>query len=106
MAIDSREVFAKLPLEERLAAEKRAAEVMDEYLTLQAVRRERKFTQVMLAKILGVTQKQVSALEKRKDMHVSTLRRTIEAMGGTLAIEARFPDRDPVVLKGISSGES
>ena len=32
---------------------------------------------------------------------ISTLRKTVEAMGGTLSLVAEFPDREPVVLSGI-----
>jgi hypothetical protein len=35
-------------------------------------------------------------------MHISTLRRSIEALGGKLSLVAEFPDRGPVVLAGIS----
>jgi hypothetical protein len=40
-------------------------------------------------------------IEKRTDMHISTMRRSIEAMGGKLSLIAEFPDRVPVVLTGI-----
>ena len=36
---------------------------------------------------------------------ISTLRKTVEAMGESLSLVAEFPDRDPVVLTGISEGE-
>jgi hypothetical protein len=55
-----------------------------------------------MAKSLHVAQKQISEIEKRTDMHISTLRRQIEAMGGSLALIAIFPDRRPVMLAGIS----
>jgi hypothetical protein len=41
---------------------------------------------------MEVEQSEISRIEKRTDMYVSTLRSYIEAMGGTLRIEARFPD--------------
>ena len=40
---------------------------------------------------------------RQTDMHISTLRRSIEAMGGKLSLMAEFPDREPVVLVGIAS---
>jgi DNA-binding XRE family transcriptional regulator len=76
---------------------------MAEEMTLQELRRARAMTQVRLAKNLGVAQKQISEIEKRTDMHISTLRRSIEAMGGKLSLVAEFPDRKPVVLSGIAS---
>ena len=90
----------------RRKIEKRAAALIAEEMTLQELRRARAMTQVRLAKNLGVAQKQVSEIEKRTDMHISTLRRSIEAMGGKLTLVAEFPDRKPVVLSGIASIDS
>jgi hypothetical protein len=36
-------------------------------------------------------------------MHISTLRRSVEALGGKLSLIAEFPDRPPVILTGIAS---
>jgi transcriptional regulator with XRE-family HTH domain len=69
------------------------------------LRRARKFTQARVAKKLGIGQDGVSKLEKRAALMISTLRKTIEAMGGSLSLVAEFPDRDPVVLSGISEDE-
>jgi hypothetical protein len=33
---------------------------------------------------------------------ISTLRKTVEAMGGSLALVAKFPDSVPVILSGIA----
>lgn len=74
-------------------------------MTLRELRKARKLTQVRLARKLGVTQDSVSRLEKRSDLLLSTLRKTIEAMGGNLSLIAEFPDRPPVVLSGIAEDE-
>jgi hypothetical protein len=58
-----------------------------------------------MAKALGIGQDGVSKLEKRADLMISTLRKTVEAMGGTLSLVAEFPDREPVVLSGIAEEE-
>lgn len=84
----------------------RAAQLHAEELTLQELRQARKLTQARMAKTLGITQDGVSRLEKRTDLLLSTLRKTVEAMGGNLFIVAEFPDRDPVVLSGIATEES
>ena len=55
-----------------------------------------------MAKTLGITQDSVSRLEKRSDLLLSTLRKTVQAMGGKLSLVAEFPDRAPVVLSGIA----
>ena len=74
-------------------------------MTLREVRRARKLTQVRMAKALGISQDGVSRLEKRSDLLLSTLRKSIEALGGHLSLVAEFPDRAPVVLSGIASVE-
>ena len=84
---------------------RRAAQLIAEEMTLQELRRARRLTQVSMAKALGISQDAVSRLEKRSDLLLSTLRKTVEAMGGSLSIVAEFPDRAPVVLSGISTSD-
>jgi DNA-binding XRE family transcriptional regulator len=83
----------------------RAAELIAEEMTLQELRRARELTQVRMAKKLGVSQDGISKLEKRSDLLLSTLRKTVEAMGGRLSLVAEFPDRKPVVLSAGSEDE-
>ena len=49
---------------------------------LQELRRARQLSQEELAERLGASQPEVSKMEGRADMYVSTIRRYIEAMGG------------------------
>ena len=86
----------------RKKVEARAAQLIAEAMTWQKLRRARKFTQVRMAKQLGIGQDGVSKLEKRADLMISTLRKAVEAMGGSLSLVAEFPDRAPVVLTGIA----
>ncbi len=58
---------------------------------LGEVRQARKFTQVALAKELGVEQSAISRIESRTDLHMSTLRNHIEGTGGKLEILAVCP---------------
>jgi transcriptional regulator with XRE-family HTH domain len=83
----------------------RAAQLIAEELTLQELRRARKLTQARMAKKLGIGQDGVSKIEKRTDLMISTLRKTVEAMGGRLSLVAEFPDRPPVTLSGIAEDE-
>ncbi len=87
----------------RKKVEARAAALIAEEMTLQELRQARKLTQVRLAKALGISQDGVSRLEKRSDLLLSTLRKSVEAMGGNLSLVAEFPDREPVVLSGIAA---
>jgi hypothetical protein len=59
-----------------------------------------------IGKALGITQDSVSRLEQRSDLLLSTLRKTVKAMGGNLSLIAEFPDRAPVVLAGIAAESS
>lgn len=101
MARNVNEMIDALPAARRRRIEKRSRALLGEEMSLQELRRAREMTQARMAKRLGVAQKQISEMEKRTDMHISTLRRSIEAMGGTLSLVAKFPDRKPVVLTGI-----
>jgi DNA-binding XRE family transcriptional regulator len=89
----------------RKKVEAHAAGLIAEEMTLQELRQARKLTQVRMAKVLGISQDGVSRLEKRSDLLLSTLRKSVEAMGGNLSLVAEFPDREPVVLSGIAEVE-
>src|ERR1700689_324410 len=105
MPITLKDKMKELSPAQRKKVKARAAELIAEEMTLRELRRARKLTQVEVAKTLGVTQDSVSRLEKRSDLLLSTLRKTVEAMGGNLSLVAEFPDREPVVLSGISGDE-
>ena len=85
--------------------EDRAAELIAEEMSLRDLRRARKLTQARVAKVLGVTQDSVSRLEKRSDLLLSTLRKTVKAVGGDVRIIAEFPDRAPVALSELSEDD-
>jgi DNA-binding XRE family transcriptional regulator len=103
MPIDIEDIIKTLPIERQQKIAKRTAELIAETLTLQELRRARAMTQVKMAKKLGIAQKQISEIEKRTDMHISTLRRSVEALGGKLSLVVEFPDRKPVKLTGIKA---
>jgi DNA-binding XRE family transcriptional regulator len=60
--------------------------------SLSSLRKSRGLSQAQLARRLGISQSDVSKLEKRPDVRLSTLRAAVEAMGATLRVEAAFPD--------------
>ena len=101
MPVNVNDKIRSLPAPQRRKVEARAAELMAEEMTLRELRRARKLTQVRLAKTLKINQDSVSRLEKRSDLLLSTLRKAVEAMGGTLSLVAKFPDRRPVVLSAL-----
>lgn len=106
MPVNVNEIIRKLSPGERKRVKDRAAEIIAEEMSLRDLRKARKLTQARVAKSLGITQDSVSRLEKRSDLLLSTLRKTVRAMGGEVRIIAEFPDRAPVVLAKFSGVDS
>jgi transcriptional regulator with XRE-family HTH domain len=107
MAIPVETIFQKtMTSEARLAAKARGEELVNQYLTLQQIRRIRNLTQVQLGQLLGKDQVAISQLEKRRDMLLSTLNNYVRAMGGELKITIEFPNSRPVFLKGMTENRS
>jgi DNA-directed RNA polymerase specialized sigma subunit len=74
-------------------------QAMLDALALAQLRQHRHVTQVEVAEALGIGQGNVSRIEGRSDVYLSTLRDYIEALGGHLEIAAVFDDeRVPVTL--------
>lgn len=94
MAKKLEHLMEQLPARRRAAIKARAGELA----TLKDLRQAVAQTQQDLAVALGVGQDTISRLEKRSDMLLSTMRRYVEAMGGTLELVAQFPNRPPVVI--------
>jgi transcriptional regulator with XRE-family HTH domain len=63
-------------------------------MPLQELRQAKQLSQNHLAQVLETKQANISRLERRTDMYISTLRSYIEAMGGNLEIIAKFPEGD------------
>ena len=102
MTVSLKTMMADLDPARRRKIEDRAAELIAEEMTLRELRMARQLTQVSVARELGISQDGVSRLEQRTDLLLSTLRRTVEAMGGSLSLIATFPDRPPVELSGLA----
>jgi predicted XRE-type DNA-binding protein len=91
MAHKFRELQMRIPAKRRVRVEERVREAIKE-MALDELRTAREFTQAELSQVLRVDQGSISKLERRTDMYIGTLRRYIEAMGGSLQIRAVFPD--------------
>ena len=106
MTVSLDDMMAGLDPVRRRQIEERAKEMIAEEMTLRELRKARRLTQASVARELGISQDAISRLEQRSDLLLSTLRRTVEAMGGTLSLVARFPDRPPVELAGIAERDA
>lgn len=100
--VDANDFIARMPAERRARVEARARDLIAEELTLRDLRKARRCTQADVAHELGVGQEQISRLEQRTDMLLSTLAGYIRGMGGDLKLVATFPDRPPVSLAGLA----
>jgi DNA-binding XRE family transcriptional regulator len=89
-------------MEEQVAVVKQA---MEDVLELEEVRKRRGLTQVEVADRLGISQGNVSQLEHRTELYLSTLREYVEALGGRLELVAVFPDEEVQVAVGAGSAE-
>ncbi len=97
------EYLARLPKERQQKIEARAQKIREEELTLRELRKALRCSQETVGEILGVKQAEVSKMERRTDMYLSTLRRYVEAMGGHLNLVACFPNLQSVRIKELSS---
>jgi predicted XRE-type DNA-binding protein len=91
MAHKFKDLQMKMSAERRTRVEERVRQAIKE-MALDELRTAREFTQAELSQVLRVDQGSISKLERRTDMYIGTLRRYIEAMGGSLQIRAVFPD--------------
>jgi hypothetical protein len=74
------------------------AEINSRQATLRRLREARALTQSTLAELLDMDQSEVSRLERRSDMLLSTLKRFVTATGGEVHIVVQYPDGGPVEL--------
>ena len=88
---------------QRKRVEARTRELIAEEMSLRDLRKALKKTQQTVAANLRMGQDGISRLEQRSDLMISTLRRYIQAMGGSLSIIAQFPDRGPIRISGLAS---
>jgi DNA-binding XRE family transcriptional regulator len=98
MTVTIEEFTKNFTPEERAKVAARTAELIEEELTLQDLRQAQHLTQERMAELLGVEQENVSRLERRADLLLSTLMSYVAAMGGKLRLVAEFPNRHPVAI--------
>lgn len=102
MSKNFNELRARLSPEAKAASEAEAERLRHEEMTLAELRRARELTQTKLAQELQIGQGDVSKLERRADMYVSTLAGYLEAVGAHLEIRAVFPDGHSVKINQFS----
>ena len=101
MARTHEEIVAALPRARRERIAARSAELHREVEGLRALRELTERSQAQIAQALGVRQPSVLKIERQTDLYLSTLRRFVEAAGGTLELRVRLPGQDVLTLTGM-----
>jgi uncharacterized protein (DUF885 family) len=74
------------------------AEIIGRQATLRRLREARALTQSTIGDLLDMDQSEVSRLERRSDMLLSTVKRFVQATGGEMHVVVSYPDGGPVEL--------
>jgi DNA-binding XRE family transcriptional regulator len=94
-------VIAAMPQESQERIRARAAEMVAEIEGLKALRKLAARSQEQIAQSLGIKQPGIVKIERQTDLYLSTLRRFIEAAGGTLELRVELPGAGAFVLTGV-----
>jgi DNA-binding XRE family transcriptional regulator len=101
MAVKLDDMMRRLAPDRRRKVEARAAELIAEEMSLRDLRKAMGKTQVAVAKKLGMKQENVSRIEQRADLLLSTLDGYLKSLGGNLRLVAEFKGRGAVTLTGF-----
>lgn len=88
--VEHHPMYGTSQLWRRWIAEQRAAASFDAGTALRRLRLHRGFTQQQLAERLGMSQPEISKVERRRDVRLSTMHAYVAALGGSLRLAARF----------------
>ena len=95
------ELIASRPPEDRERIDARHAELVQEVEGLRALRQIAGKAQADVAAALKIKQPSVSKIENQADMHLSTLRSYVEAVGGELELTVRLPKQPAVLIHAL-----
>jgi DNA-binding XRE family transcriptional regulator len=103
MGVSLRVMMERLPPQRRPKIQVRADTLIAEEMSLRDLRRAMDQTQVAVAEKLGLNQENISRLEQRGDVLLSTLDSYVRALGGKLCLTAEFEGRPPITLTGFAA---
>lgn len=95
------EMVASLPVARQRKIAERAADLVAEVEGLKALRQLAERSQAEMAMTLKIKQPSVHKIEKQTDLYLSTLRRFVEAAGGTLELRIELPGKGTMHLTGV-----
>ncbi|MCI5066306.1 helix-turn-helix domain-containing protein [bacterium] len=91
------EVRKKMPQKAQRESERLARGMIQEIEALHQLRTALNLTQEQIAELVETSQANISKLEKQSDMHVSTLKRYVSALGGKLKLVAEVDGKDYMI---------
>lgn len=96
-----KQIKAAMTPKDRAEVEARTAELIAEVEGLKAFRVLAERSQEQIAESLGIKQPSVHKIEKQTDLYLSTLRRFVEAAGGSLELRVELPGKGMLHLTGV-----
>jgi DNA-binding XRE family transcriptional regulator len=93
------DILSEMPKARRDKIIKKSQVLLLEEADLKGLRKKLKTTQEKMSSLLKVKQAAISKFERRKDMHIESLKSYIEALGGNLKLIATFPGMPPIEIK-------
>jgi transcriptional regulator with XRE-family HTH domain len=93
-----RDKLGELPADRKTFIEAKGEELYEEFLSLQELRQALDLTQQSVAATMNIEQNNVSRLERRKDMKLSTLKAFVEALGCELSLVINIPGKGRVTI--------
>lgn len=101
-----KEIIARMTPARRAKINARAAAMHREVEGLRALRQIAERSQDEIARGLGIKQPSVLKIERQTDLYLSTLRRFVEAAGGTLELRVELPGKGVLHLTGLGELKS
>jgi predicted transcriptional regulator len=98
VATSFKKLTANISPERRARIEAKKAEMRQE-MALADLRHAVVMSQETMAELMDVAQSEVSKIENRSDMYLSTIRRYVEVLGGRLEVVAKMPSGDVRISK-------
>ena len=95
------QMIAAMPPESQARIAERSAELHAEVEGLKALRKLAARSQEQIARSLGIKQPAIAKIERQTDLYLSTLRRFVEAAGGTLELRVELPGSGVMRLTGM-----
>ena len=92
------EELAKLSPERQQRIKARASQIYLEELTFKHLQEQLGFSEAELDQYFNETQSKSSKLEGQEGLELNTVREVVKALGGTLEIIIKIPDKEPLIL--------